>query len=116
MTDPSATTVRDLLNIPEEALPDAKFKTILTIVKRAVTSTDEDLLTYAVCYKLAVAGSWNYVTRMGDKSFSPPDPMPWKQEYLARCNQLGLKAELLGRPALQKVNSDLDDDDDLNEA
>ena len=116
MTDPSPTIIRDLLSLPEEALPDAKFNAILAIVKTQITSTDELILLYAICYKLAMAGSWNYVTRMGDKGFSAPDPAPWKQEYLARCNQLGITAELLGRPALQKVNSDLDDDDDLNEA
>lgn len=116
MADPTVQQVRDLLSIPDEAFPEAKFKTFYGLVQNEVTNTtDQTALLYAVCYKIALAGSWNYVTRLGERSFSPPDPEPWKKQYLSRCNELRIKPMLLGRPALRKMNTDLDDyPDNLN--
>lgn len=116
MADPTHADALRLLKVPAAALTEVDFQGYLTDVKEILTTGETDRLTllYGTLWSIAKSHSWSYLTRIGDKSFDPPNPEVWRGEYLRRCNQRKVKPVLLGRVKLAKVNSALDDDTDLN--
>jgi hypothetical protein len=116
MTDPVHGDALRLLGVPADALTEPDFSGYLTDVKEMLGDTEDDRLTllYGTCYYIARTHAWHYVTRIGDKAFSNPDPERFKQLYLERCNMRSVSPAIFGRTTIRKINSDLDDDDDLN--
>lgn len=104
-------TVRTLLNLTEEELPENKFTVHCNIMQSTVTNT-EDLTarTYFVCWKVAFALAFVQATRVGDQSYSLITTEivdSWKQQYIDRMRELNLKPLGIGKKNvfLQKANS-----------
>jgi hypothetical protein len=109
MADPTAAETRELLDLNTDALSDARFAVFLKMTKNQVTSTDHELLLFHVAWKLAQSAAWSHAQRVGDVSYSAPDPIIWREEYVRRCQDLDVKPVGLGVVALRKVNSERDD-------
>jgi hypothetical protein len=116
MADPTHADALRLLELNEDSFTSAKFNGWLTDVKERLGSSETDRLTilYGLCWLVARAADWQYVQRIGDKSFSAPNPEQFKKMYLERCNERRIEPVLLGRAKIRKINSDVDDDEDLN--
>jgi hypothetical protein len=110
-TTPTAGEARDLLGLNEDALSDSKFTTFLSIARREVTNTnDHNALLYYACWKIAQGAAWSHVTRMGEQSYSAPDPEIWKEAYVRRCQELNVTPISTGASVrLRKVHSERDD-------
>ena len=110
MVNPTPDDVRSLMDLNTNALTDQRANYFIAIAAETVTNTADKLaILYFACWKIAKSASWSHVTRIGDESFSPPDPTIYEEEYKARCADLNVVPKGLNRGSLRKTNSALDD-------
>lgn len=110
-TEPTAGEARTLLGLNSTALSNASFGTFLTFTNREVDNTsDTQAILYYTCWLIADQAEWSHVIRMGDQTYSGPNPETWKNRYIKRCQELNVTPKGIGHAGgIRKGNSSLDD-------